>query len=171
MAIRKSFIVLAIFIFSIPAILADFQVEVAPVKDQIIINEYGVFNVTLKNYYDTEEEFKIRNFDYPVWDIFTEPLINPITIKVQPQSSGKLQIFVKSLQYAQTPVGTYALNARVDVETKGELTRAQTVILGAGFEHSWKCHPSVKPTADVAVDVNAKKAVSIFMKNILFNLK
>ena len=98
MAIRKSLLVLAIFIFSIPAILADFQVEVAPVKDQIVINEYSIFNITIKNYYDTEEDFRIRNFDYPVWDIFTEPLINPITIKVQPQSSSTLQVFVKSLQ-------------------------------------------------------------------------
>lgn len=56
---------------------------------------------------------------------------------------------------------------KVDVETKGELTRAQTVIVGANFDIPWKCHPSIKPTADVAVDVNAKKAVNIFMKNIL----
>jgi len=158
MAIRKSFIVLAIFIFSIPAILADFQVEVAPVKDQIIINEYGVFNVTLKNYYDTEEEFKIRNFDYPVWDIFTEPLINPITIKVQPQSSGKLQIFVKSLQYAQTPVGTYALNARVDVETKGEQSPLPITVSIKSTEPLIGGYlPNVRMTLDAPDEIDPRK--------------
>lgn len=169
MAIRKSLLMLAIFVFSIPAVLADFQVEVAPVKDQIIINEYAVFNVTIKNYYDTEEEFRIRNFDYPVWDIFTEPLINPIIIKVQPQSSGNIQILVKSLQYAQTPVGTYALNARVDAETKAEQSPLPITVSIKSTEPLIGGYlPNVRTTFDAPEEIDPRKeaAVKVSLKNL-----
>lgn len=169
MAIRKISIVLAIFIFSIPLILADFQVEVAPVKDQIIINEYAVYNVTIKNYYDTEEDFRIRNFDYPVWDIFTEPLTNPIIIKVQPQSSAKLQIFAKSLQYAQTPVGTYAINARVDAEAKEEQSPLPlTVSIKSTDPLIGGYLPNVRMTLDATEEVDPRKdaVVKVSLQNL-----
>ena len=182
MAIRKSLLVLAIFIFSIPAILADFQVEVAPVKDQIVINEYSIFNITIKNYYDTEEDFRIRNFDYPVWDIFTEPLINPITIKVQPQSSSTLQVFVKSLQYAQTPVGTYALSARVDAETKGEQSplpitvsiKSTEPLIGGylpNIRTALDAPEEIDPRKDAVVKVSLKNLNPIKYENITVKLK
>lgn len=121
MLIKKISMFLMIFLFTTGiAYGISFDALVTPVKDHIAINEKAVYNITIKNNLETAEEFRIRNFDYPVWDISTEPLSNPILVNVKPKSKETVQIFLNSLQNAQTPVGSYSINLRVDLDSKKE---------------------------------------------------
>ncbi|MBI2107621.1 hypothetical protein HYX09_03695 [Candidatus Woesearchaeota archaeon] len=169
MNLNKLFLLPVFLVLTLPLALADFQVEVTPVNDHIIINEPAVFNVTIKNYYDTDEEFRVRNFDYPVWDITTQPLSNPITLAVPKQSMRTIQIFVRTLQYTQTPVGTYDINARVDAETRTEsaglplrVSIKSTEPLIGGYL------PNVQTTLDVPeqIDPRQETPFTVSLKNL-----
>ena len=98
----------------------SFNAKVDAVNDHISIEERAIFNITVFNFLNSTEDFKIKNFDYPVWDINPEPMSNPIIVSVGPNSNNTIQIHVNSLQPVKTPVGTYSINARVDFEKTGE---------------------------------------------------
>ena len=166
----KQLILAIIFLLFISTTSAySFDVHVTPIKDHISIDEKAIFNVTIINLLDTEEEFRIRNFDYPIWDINTRPISNPIVVSIKPKSNSTIQIFVNSLQSIMTPVGTYSVNARVDLDSKKEnfdipLTVAikSTEALIGGYI------PNIKTAIDVPAQISPKEAliVKISLKNL-----
>ena len=118
MQTKKLIVFLIALIFSISTVYAfAFDVDAKPVNDHIPIEGKAVFDITVKNFLNSTEEFKIRNFDYPIWDINSEPISNPITISAAPNSESTIRIYVNSLQPVKTPVGTYSVNARVDLDS------------------------------------------------------
>src|SRR3990167_5202004 len=61
---------------------ASFTVEVAPVKDRILINGIAEFKLTIHNLGPVTAKYVIDKVDYPRWDIRTPDNINPITIDI-----------------------------------------------------------------------------------------
>ncbi len=169
MNFKKTILLPIIMLFLLPYVLADFQVKVVPVNDHIVINENAAFDVEIKNNYETDQEFRVRNFDYPVWDIFTEPLTNPITIVVPKQSSKSIRIFVRSLQYAQTPVGTYAINAKVDADNVNEQSPLPLTVSIKSTEPLIGGYlPNVRMIVDApeAVDPRKESFITVSLKNL-----
>ncbi len=112
---NKFFIFAVLFLlFSGAAYAASFDVKVDPIKDKIAVDENAEFNITIQNNLDTDEEFTIKKAGYPFWDMFTEPLQNPITLKVPALSSASLNLFVDPLYI--TSVDTYTLEMGVVLE-------------------------------------------------------
>src|SRR3989338_9590678 len=109
-----------LIVSSLASYAFSFNAQVDAVNDHINIEEKAAFNITVFNFLNSTEEFKIKNFDYPVSHINSEPISNPIIVSVGSNSNNTVQIHVNSLQPVKTPVGTYSINARVDFEKIGE---------------------------------------------------
>ena len=115
----KFFIFMIAFIlFVYTAHAAAFDVNVTPVKDRIVVDEIGEFNITVQNNLNTDEEFTVKKAGYPYWDMYIKPLQNPITIKVPSQSSASIKIFVNPLHI--TSVDTYTIDTGIELVRTGE---------------------------------------------------
>lgn len=120
MAKISKFLVLAsVFLLLLNfAYAASFDVMVAPVKDQIVVDDVAEFNISIQNNLETNEEFTIKKAGYPFWDMYTKPLQNPITLKVPAQSTSTIKLFVDP-QYI-TSVDTYTLDVGVVLQRTGQ---------------------------------------------------
>ncbi len=99
------------------AYAASFNAKATPIKDKIVVDELAEFEVSIQNNMDTGQEFIIKKAGYPFWDMYTVPLQNPITLKVPPQSSASIILFVDPLYI--TSVDTYTLDVGVVMESTG----------------------------------------------------
>jgi len=102
-------IVFSFFISIVHA--ANFEVEVVPVNDRIVIDETATFQLNIKNNLANTDEYRIYTLDFPTWDVRTEPLVNPITLIVRSRSEGSIEIIVDPLKIRD--IGTYAVNVNV----------------------------------------------------------
>ena len=73
---------------------ASFTVEVAPVKDRILIDGIAEFKLTIHNLGPVTAKYVIDKVDYPRWDIRTPDNINPITIDIPAGGSGTLTLYL-----------------------------------------------------------------------------
>ncbi len=113
MILFKKF-VLFIFIFSIYisiAYAASFDVSTVPIDERIAIDEFATFKLDIKNNLDRKDEYRIYTLDFPTWDVRTEPLVNPITLEVEPNSGDSIEIVVDPLKIKD--IGTYQVNVNV----------------------------------------------------------
>lgn len=112
------FILIGAFILLIGiANAAPFDVKVTPIKDKIVVDEIAEFNITIQNNLDRDEEYVIKKAGYPFWDMYIEPLQNPITLNVPAQSSASIKLFVDPLYI--TSVDTYTLEIGIVPERTG----------------------------------------------------
>jgi len=113
MKLVKNSIFLAIFlvIFSSVTYAANFDVEATPIKNRIIIDEFATFTLNVKNNLDKKDEFRIYSLNFPTWDIRTDPIINPITLELEPGQEGSVDIIVDPLKIKE--IGTYQVHVNV----------------------------------------------------------
>lgn len=124
--LNKFFILMAVFLMFIHISYAkSFDVTVMPIKDKIVIDEIAEFNVTITNNLEKDQEFTIKKAGYPFWDMFTQPLQNPITLNVPSASTDSLKLFVDPLYI--TSVDTYTLDMSV-VSSAGEEQKVPVTI-------------------------------------------
>lgn len=117
--ITKFLILASVFLLLLNfAHAASFDVMVAPVKDQIVVDDVAEFNISIQNNLKTNEEFTIKKAGYPFWDMYTKPLQNPITLKVPAQSTSMVKLFVDPLYI--TSVDTYTLDVGVVLQRTGQ---------------------------------------------------
>ena len=117
--INKFLIIMGVFLLLINvAYAASFDVKVTPIKDKIVVDEVAEFNINVQNNLDTSEEFTIKKSGYPFWDMYTEPLQSPITLKIAAKSSSSIKLLVRPLYI--TSVDTYNLDAAVVLARTGE---------------------------------------------------
>jgi hypothetical protein len=115
----KFFMLGLFFLFFTGLVCAQsFDIEIVSIKDRIIVDEEAEFDVTIHNSGDTEEEYMIKKAGYPFWDMFTKPLISPITLIVPPHSSKSLKFFVKPLYISS--VDTFTLNVGIVKQSTNE---------------------------------------------------
>lgn len=125
--ITHFFMLLAVFLLLINfAYAASFDVKIAPIKDQISVDDVAEFNVTIQNNLDTGEDFIIKKAGYPFWDMYTKPLQNPISITVPALGSASINLFVHPLYI--TSVDTYTLSTGVILERTGQEQKVPVTI-------------------------------------------
>ena len=95
-----------------------FDVKVAAIKDNVVVDEAAEFNLTIQNNLDTTEDFTIKKAGYPFWDMYTKPLENQLSLRVPAQGSASIILFVNPLHI--TSVDTYTLDTSIVLDRTGE---------------------------------------------------
>jgi len=116
--INYLFLFLFILLLSSMAYAASFEVTSEPIIESIVVNEVAIYTIEVENNLETKQEFRIYTLDYPFWDIRTEPIINPITLEVGPESKKSIDILVDPLHITQ--VGAYVVGINVQSLTNQE---------------------------------------------------
>lgn len=110
--ITKFFILISIFILFTNVVHASsFNANATPVKDKIVVDDVALFNLTIQNNLNTEEEFTVKKTGYPFWDMYTKPLQNPVTVRVPANGSAVIPFYVAPLHI--TSVDTYTLEVGI----------------------------------------------------------
>src|SRR3989338_60666 len=130
---------------------ASFEVNVTPIKDKIVVDEVAEFRLEIRNNLDTNEEFIIKKGGYPFWDMYAEPLQNPLTLNVPANSAASINLFVDPLYI--TSVDTYTLEVGVVREKTGE---ERKVPVSIGIKSIEPLVQGYIPTIVASVDIEPK---------------
>ena len=110
--VKKAVFFTFIFLFCLSTVYAaSFEVEVVPINDRIIIDEFAIFQLDIQNNLNKRDEYRIYTTDFPTWDVRTEPLVNPITLELEPNSEGSVELIVDPLKIRD--IGSYGVNVNV----------------------------------------------------------
>lgn len=90
---------------------AAFDIEVVPINNRISIDEFAYFQIIIKNNLNQADDYRIYTSDFPTWDVRTDPIANPITLELSPNSEGSVEIVVDPLKIKE--IGTYGVNLNV----------------------------------------------------------
>ncbi|MEK6942508.1 MAG: hypothetical protein AABX00_00405 [Nanoarchaeota archaeon] len=138
--------IMSCFVFAAP-----FDATVTPIKDKIVVDEVAEFNITIENNLDRAQEFTIKKAGYPFWDMYTQPLQNPITLKVAANSAASISVFVDPLYI--TSVDTYTLDPSIVMESTGE---EQKVAITVGIKSTDPLIGGYIPTVLANIDIPEK---------------
>ncbi|MBT5023272.1 hypothetical protein HOK51_08905 [Candidatus Woesearchaeota archaeon] len=112
----------------IEVIVPAFYVDIEPVRDEITLEEYAIFNVTVKNVQDFEDNFRIRPLEDLKWGFQTVPLTDYFSGKTI--DSGEEATIVMYLKPAKNmDSGKY--NIKLEIESE-ESDRLVTSVLKIG---------------------------------------
>ncbi|MBI2208133.1 hypothetical protein HYU50_01430 [Candidatus Woesearchaeota archaeon] len=114
------------FVLLLYASLANaalFDISVEPVKDKILIDEFAKFKLIIKNNMQQADEYRIYSPDFPIWDVRTEPIVNPITLVVSPGGEGSVELVVDPLKIRD--IGTYGVIVNIRSEAANQLKSVQ----------------------------------------------
>ncbi len=114
-------IALLLIISSLFAALAyaDFDVTYSNINNRITIDENAQFRVTIYNDEQFTREYRIKNTNYPNWDVKTNPIVNPILIEVAPGNNKTVDLYIRpNRKYVAQ--GSYRLNIEVIEEATGD---------------------------------------------------
>lgn len=138
-------------LYSSIAYAASFEVNAAAIVDAIAIDEDAKYSLEIKNNLDMMQEFRIYTLDYPFWDIRTEPITNPITLKVLPKSANSIEILIDPLHVTQA--GAYVVNVNVKSERTKEII---AVPIEVGIKSTEQLIGGYVPTVVTSVSIPAK---------------
>jgi hypothetical protein len=109
--VKISVVLFLFIIYSSIAYAAAFDIEITPIKDRIVINEFAEFEITIKNNLNEKDEYRIYTLDFPTWDLRTDPIQNPISFELEPGEEGSVNLVVDPLKIKD--IGTYTVNANI----------------------------------------------------------
>src|SRR3990167_7351806 len=117
--IKKVILSVMAVLLLLPLVSAlSFLAEITPAKASITMDGEAIFEVKITNNYNSAESFKIKNPNYPIWDIKTDPLQNPIVIEIAPNKSKIQTIIITPLHVSS--VGAYDIKVDVRLERTNE---------------------------------------------------
>jgi len=111
-------IIFSLYLSTVQA--ASFDVEVVPINNRIVIDEFATFQLNIKNNLDKKDEYRIYTLDFPIWDVRTDPIANPITLDLEPGEEGSVEIVVDPLKIKD--IGTYQVNVNVRSKLTNKFT-------------------------------------------------
>jgi len=133
--IKKYLLFLLILIICVSSVHAiNFELNATPIKNKIAIEEVAKFKLEIKNKLDKEQTFRIYTLDYPTWDIYTKPILNPILLDVAPTSKGSIEIIVDPLDTKNILIGSHFVNVKVRSKTTNEALGIPLKVLVASKE-------------------------------------
>jgi hypothetical protein len=112
------FIIFSLYLYSSSAV--SFDATPIPINDRIIIDEEAKYKIEIKNNLNKINEYRIYNLDFPIWDIRTEPLVNPITLELKPGETGSVELIIDPLKIKD--IGTYQVNVNVRSKITDEVS-------------------------------------------------
>ena len=151
------------FIFLLYASLANaelFDMSVEPVNDKISIDEFAKFKLTIKNNINYADEYRIYSPDFPIWDVRTEPIANPITVDVSPGKEGSIELVVDPLKIRD--IGTYGVTVNVRSAATNQLKSIQlkvSVLSVQGLIGGYV--PTVVTSADIPEKIDPREEIPI----------
>ena len=118
---KKSLLFTFIFLIYISVVYAaSFDVEVVPLDDEIIIDEFATFQLNIKNNLRQIDEYRIYTLNFPTWDVRTDPIVNPITLELKPGKEGNVELVVDPLKIKD--IGVYQVNVNVRSKLTNKFT-------------------------------------------------
>ncbi len=116
----KKGVLLLIFvlILSIGVSARSFNAEFEPIDNTITFGQLAKFKLEVRNDLNTIETFKVKTLDYPMWEIKTDPILNPIQFSVMPNKKREIELLVNPLHVSN--YGVYDVNAIVESVSKKE---------------------------------------------------
>lgn len=149
--IKYIFLLLFLLLFSSITYAASFEVKAVPIVEAIVVDEVAVYRLEIKNNLNTKQEFRIYTLDYPFWDIRTEPIVNPITLEVMPNSEGSIEILVDPLYITQ--IGAYSVNINVQSKNTKEIV---SVPVDVGIKSTAPLIGGYVPTIITSISIPGK---------------
>ncbi len=108
----------AVLLLSISVSAANFDVDFEAVDNTITFGQLAVFKIRVTNNLNTKETFRIKTLDYPVWEIKTEPILNPIQFSLSPDQTKEIDLLVDPLHVSN--YGVYDVNVITELVSKKE---------------------------------------------------
>ena len=158
----KKFSIFA-FVLLLYASLANaalFDISVEPVKDKISIDGLAKFNLTIKNNIKQIDEYRIYSPDFPIWDVRTDPIVNPITLDVNSGGEGSIELIVEPLKIRD--IGTYGVAVNVRSEATNQLKSVQlkvSILSVQGLIQGYV--PTVVTSVDIPEKIDPRNEIPI----------
>jgi hypothetical protein len=108
----------ALLLLSISVSAANFDVDFEAVDNTITFGQLAEFKIIVTNNLNTKETFKIKTLDYPVWEIKTEPILNPIQFSLNADQTEEIDLLVNPLHVSN--YGVYDVNIITELVSKKE---------------------------------------------------
>ncbi|MBI2651120.1 hypothetical protein HYX01_01495 [Candidatus Woesearchaeota archaeon] len=162
MAIIKKYIPLIFFllIFLPFSYAVSFTTEVTPIKDRIQIDEFAKFKLTIKNTLSQKDEYRIYTIDFPIWDVRTEPIVNPITLELEPKEEGSVELIADPLKVKD--IGTDAVNVNVRSKVTDEVVTVNLKVTVTSTDRLVEGYiPTVLTSIDIPDAVDPRKEIPI----------
>ena len=142
------------------AYAASFDIEVVPIKDKIIINEFATFKLNIKNNLEQGDEYGIYTLDFPIWDVRTEPIVNPITLELGSEAEGSVELVVDPLKIKSNGIYQVNLNVRSKLTDQFVLVPLKVTILSTepligGYV------PTIITGLDIPTKIDPRKEIPI----------
>jgi len=117
--IKKSILLfIALLLLSISVSARSFDATFEAIDNTITFGQLAKFKLEVRNDLDTKETFKVKTLDYPLWEIKTEPILNPIQFSVMPNKKRETVLFINPLHVLN--YGVYDVNVIVELVSKKE---------------------------------------------------
>ncbi|MBU0628731.1 MAG: hypothetical protein KKC75_06060 [Nanoarchaeota archaeon] len=116
--IKKGGLLFAILLLIPISVLADFDVKFEATDSTITFGQLAEFKLTVTNNLNTKETFKVKTLDYPLWEIKTDPIMNPIQFSINPKETNEIELFVNPLHISN--YGIYDVTVIVELVSKKE---------------------------------------------------
>ncbi len=175
-----SFLVFLVLVSSVTAL--DFLVNATPIKKNIEITETAKYNLEIKNLLSRTQAFRIYSMDYPIWDVYTVPLQNPILIEVPPSSKSSLELVINPLDKKGLLKGAHFVNLKVSSRTTNQVINVPleviisstdaliggyvpTILTGA------KIKQKIDPREDFQIEINLNNQNRINYSELTVNIE
>lgn len=109
---------IAVLLLSVSVSAADFEVDFEAMDNAITIGQLAKFNLAVTNNLNTRQSFRVKTLDYPLWEVKTEPVLNPIQFSVEPGKTKEIELFVNPLHVSN--YGVYDVNVITELVSKKE---------------------------------------------------
>jgi hypothetical protein len=139
---------------------ASFEVESVPIVDRISIEEFAKYQINIKNNLRQYDEYRIYSASFPTWDVRTEPLLNPITLELDGNSEGSVELVIDPLKIRE--IGTYGVNLNIKSKLTNELMTVPvqvTILSTEGLVGGYV--PTVTTFVDIPQKIDPRKEVRI----------
>jgi len=111
---KRTIFLLVLLVSIVSATALDFDLSTTKIKDKISLNDVAEFDLSIKNNDPVENSYRIKTLDYPIWDVYTKPLQNPIIVDILPNQTKTIRLLVDPLHVIS--IGTFDVNVRVSLE-------------------------------------------------------
>ncbi|MBW2989650.1 hypothetical protein KY358_05025 [Candidatus Woesearchaeota archaeon] len=117
--IKKGVLLLiAVLLLSFSVYARSFDASFEAVDSTITFGQLAEYKLEVRNDLSTSEDFKVKTLDYPLWEIKTDPVLNPIQFTVMPERKKEITLFINPLYVSN--YGVYDVNVIVEQVSKGD---------------------------------------------------
>ncbi|MBL7054909.1 hypothetical protein ISS05_04080 [Candidatus Woesearchaeota archaeon] len=161
--IKKYFSFLLILIMCISSVYAiSFELSYSPIKDKIEISDVAKFKLEIKNNLNKNQTFRIYSLDYPVWDVRTEPIVNPIFLDVESNSKNSIELVIDPLDTKNIITGSHFITIRVKSKTTNEALAIPMIVAITSRESLVQGYtPTIITTVNIPKKIDPREEIPI----------